>query len=134
MSELLEDIESLPEAEPVFQSSGIAFEIKSEDGHPILRMIGFFVFIICGLGIANGLDFINPESGLVRPHEWINGMAQGAPFDSAEFEGKVTSDGEALANATIYLERKIEDGRLGPPLSVQTDADGRFTITGATPG
>ena len=134
MSELLEDIESLPEAEPVFQSSGIAFEIKSEDGHPILRMIGFFVFIICGLGIANGLDFINPESGLVRPHEWINGMAQGAPFDSAEFDGKVTSDGEDLANATIYLERRLEDGRLGPPLSVQTDADGRFTITGATPG
>ena len=134
MSELLEDIESLPEAEPVFQSSGIAFEIKSEDGHPVLRMIGFFVFIICALGIANGLDFINPESGLVRPHEWINGMAQGAPFDSAELEGKVTSDGEALANATIYLERRIEDGRLGPPLTVQTDGDGRFTITGATPG
>jgi hypothetical protein len=134
MSELLEDIEGLPEEELVFQSSGIAFEIKSEDGHPVLRMIGIFVFIICGLGVANGLDFINPESGLVRPHEWINGMAQGAPFDSAEFEGKVTSDGEPLVNATIFLERKIENGWFGPPLSVQTDEDGRFTITGATPG
>ena len=49
MSELLEDIEGLPEEELVFQSSGIAFEIKSEDGHPVLRMIGIFVFIICGL-------------------------------------------------------------------------------------
>ena len=80
MSELLEDTPSLPEEEPVFQSSGIAFEVKSEDGHPVLRMIGIFVFVICALGFANGLDFINPESGLVRPHEWINGMAQGAPL------------------------------------------------------
>ena len=74
MSELLGDVEGLPEEEPVFQSSGAAFEIKSDDGHPVLRMIGIFVFIICGLGVANGLDFISPESGLVRPHEWINGM------------------------------------------------------------
>ena len=134
MAELLSDVENLPEEEPVFQSSGVAFEIKSEDGHPVLRMIGIFVFIICGLGIANGLDFINPEAGLVRPHEWINGMAQGAPFDSAEFEGRVTSDGEAIVNATIYLEHTIEDGRRGPPLSVQTDEDGRFSISKATPG
>ena len=87
MAELLEGVPSLPEEEPVFQSSGIAFEVKSEDGHPVLKMIGIFVFVICGLGLANGLDFINPESGLVRPHEWINGMAQGAPHDSAEFSG-----------------------------------------------
>ncbi len=134
MAELLADVENLPEEEPVFQSSGVAFEIKSEDGHPVLRMIGIFVFVICGLGIANGLDFINPESGLVRPHEWINGMAKGAPFDSAEFEGRVTSGGEPIVNATIYLEHKIEDGRWGPPLTTQTDADGRFSISKATPG
>ena len=39
MSELLEDVPSLPEEEPVFQSSGTAFEVKSEDGHPVLQMI-----------------------------------------------------------------------------------------------
>jgi len=134
MSELLEDVPSLPEEEPVFQSSGIAFEVKSEDGHPVLKMIGIFVFVICGLGFANGLDFINPESGLVRPHEWINGMAQGAPHDSAEFSGTVTSGGEPLANASILLEHKNEDGILAPPLEVQTDKDGKFKFTGATPG
>ena len=89
-----------------FQSSGIAFEVKSEDGHPVLRMIGIFVFVICALGFANGLDFINPESGLVRPHEWINGMAQGAPHDSAEFSGTITSGGEPLVNATVLLSTK----------------------------
>ena len=112
MSELLEDVPSLPEEEPVFQSSGIAFEVKSEDGHPVLRMIGIFVFVICALGFANGLDFINPESGLVRPHEWINGMAQGAPHDSAEFSGTITSDDEPLVNATVLTKHKTADGRL----------------------
>jgi len=134
MSELLDDAPSLPEEEPVFQSSGIDFEVKSEDGHPILRMIGIFVFVICGLGFANGLDFINPESGLVRPHEWINGMAQGAPHDSAEFSGTVTSGGEPLANATILLEHKNEDGLIDAPLETHTDEEGKFKFTGATPG
>ncbi|MBG45054.1 MAG: hypothetical protein CMB76_00880 [Euryarchaeota archaeon] len=134
MSELLEDTPSLPEEEPVFQSSGIAFEVKSEDGHPVLRMIGIFVFVICALGFANGLDFINPESGLVRPHEWINGMAQGAPHDSAEFSGTITSDGEPLVNATVLLEHRNADGIIDVPLEAQTDEDGFFQFTGATPG
>ena len=41
MSELLEDAPSLPEEEPVFQSSGIAFEVKSEDGHPVLKTVSY---------------------------------------------------------------------------------------------
>ena len=134
MPELLEDIEGLPEEEPVFQSSGVAFEIKSEDGHPVLRMIGIFVFIICGLGIANGLDFINPEQGLVRPHEWINGMAKSASFDSAEFEGTVMSGGKPLVNATILLERHNADGIIDVPLETKTDENGKFELSGATPG
>lgn len=133
MSDLLEDVPSLPEEEPVFQSSGIAFEVKSEDGHPVLKMIGIFVFVICGLGIANGLDFINPESGLVRPHEWINGMANGAPHDSAEFEGKITSDGEPLENATVRVGFSYEDGTKDTKTNV-TDADGHFFFSQLTPG
>ena len=134
MSELLEGAPSIPEEEPVFQSSGTAFEVKSDDGHPVLRMIGIFVLAICGLGFANGLDFISPESGLVRPHEWINGMAAGAPHDSAEFSGKVTLDGEPLANATILLEHKNEDGIIDVPLETNTDKNGNFNFVGATPG
>ena len=133
MSDLLDDAPALPEEEPVFQSSGTAFEIKSNDGHPVLRMIGIFVFVICGLGFANGLDFINPESGLVRPHEWINGMAKGAPHDSAEFSGTITSDGTPLVNATVRLEHKTADG-ITAALETQTDEDGKFKFTGATPG
>jgi len=134
MSDLLQDAPALPEEEPVFQSSGTAFEIKSSDGHPVLRMIGIFVFVICGLGFANGLDFINPESGLVRPHEWINGMAQNAPHDSAEFSGTIVSQGEPLVNATVLLEHRTADGILDAPLETKTDENGNFKFTGATPG
>ena len=133
MPELLEDLEGLPEEEPVFQSSGVAFEVKSDDGHPMLRMIGIFVFVICGLGIANGLDFINPDSGLVRPHEWINAMAKGAPHDSAEFTGSVYSDGEPVEGAEVFIEVKLEDGRPKNEVT-QTDEDGEFSFSGATPG
>ena len=134
MADLLEDVAPLPEEEPVFQSSGTSFEVKSDDGHPVLKMIGIFVFVICGLGFANGLDFINPESGLVRPHEWINGLAQGAPVDSAEFSGTVYSEGEPLANATILLARETSDGMYDVPLETQTDEDGKFEFKGAQPG
>ena len=133
MSDLLDDVPALPEEEPVFQSSGTAFEIKSNDGHPVLRMIGIFVFIICGLGFANGLDFINPESGLVRPHEWINGMAKGAPHDSADFSGTITSDGAPVVNATVRLEHKTADGDTAA-LETITDKDGNFNFEDATPG
>ena len=133
MSELLEDVPSLPEEEPVFQSSGIAFEVKSEDGHPVLRMIGIFVFVICALGFANGLDFINPESGLVRPHEWINGMAQGAPHDSAEFSGTVTSGGEPLVGAKVVLQITDSEGR-SDSKQVFTDDEGKFEFNQSTPG
>ena len=133
MSDLLDDVPALPEEEPVFQSSGTAFEVKSNDGHPVLRMIGIFVFIICGLGFANGLDFINPESGLVRPHEWINGMAKGAPHDSAEFSGTITSDGDPVVNATVRLEHKTADGDTAA-LETITDKDGNFNFEDATPG
>ena len=133
MSDLLDDVPALPEEEPVFQSSGTAFEIKSNDGHPVLRMIGIFVFIICGLGFANGLDFINPESGLVRPHEWINGMAKGAPHDSADFSGTITSDGDPVVNATVRLEHKTADGDTAA-LETITDEDGNFNFKDATPG
>jgi hypothetical protein len=133
MAELLEGLEQLPEEEPVFQSSGAVFQVKTDDGHPMLKPIAIFVFVICMLGFANGLDFINPKAGLVRPHEWIHGLSQGAPFDSAEFEGYVTSEGEPVENATVTLEVKLDVG-LKSQMVTQTNADGKFEFSNATPG
>ena len=38
MAGILDQVSALPEEEPVFQSSGVAFEVKSEDGHPVLKL------------------------------------------------------------------------------------------------
>jgi len=133
MADLLDGVEQLPAEEPVFQSSGVVFQVKSDDGHPMLKPIAMFVFVICILGFANGLDFINPKAGLVRPHEWINGMAKGAPYDSAEFEGIVTSDGEPIANATVYLEVRLDDD-LKAQVLTQTNEEGKFEFSEVTPG
>ena len=132
MADMLEGVEDLPE-EAIFQSSGVVFQVKTDDGHPMLKPIAIFVLIICMLGFANGLDFINPKSGLVRPHEWIHGLSQGAPYDSAEFEGYVTSDGNPIENATVKLEIKLESN-LKAQMIAQTDKDGKFEFSNATPG
>ncbi len=133
MAGILEEVSALPEEEPLFQSSGVAFEIKSEDGHPLLKAIGVFVIIICGLGFANGLDFVNPESGIVRPHEWINGMAKTAPAESSEFSGTVLSDGKPVFGALVTIQSQNVDG-LTIMINNETDENGKFVISNATPG
>lgn len=133
MAGILDQVGALPEEEPVFQSSGVAFEVKSEDGHPVLKMIGVFLIVICGLGFVNGLDFISPESGLVRPHEWINGLAKGAPAESADFSGTIVSDGEAVVGAKVVILSENSDG-FDIYLTNETDEKGRFEIKKATPG
>ena len=62
------------------------------------------MFVICGLGFANGLDFINPESGLVRPHEWINGMAQGAPHDLQNSAAQLLQEENLLSVPKSYYK------------------------------
>jgi hypothetical protein len=60
-------------------------------------------------------------------------MAQGAAHDSAEFKGEITSDGEPIVNATVVIGITLESGTLSE-MKDQTDEDGSFTFSGATPG
>jgi len=134
MSDLLVDVPSIPEEEEtVFASSGRAFVVQSEDGHPILKAIGLFIIVTCGFGIANGVDYISPESGIVRPHEWINSMAKNAPLESAIFTGEITTDGEPASNITVYISMRGEGGLLVTK-ETTTNWEGQFKITNATPG
>jgi hypothetical protein len=134
MADLLEDVSSLPEEEaPQFSSSGRVFEVNSEDGHPMLKAIGIFVIIISGFGMANGLDYINPHSGLVRPHEWIYAMSESAPLESSTFYGTVLSGDEPVAGASITISMR---GYQGMRVLVDTEADsnGFFEFTNVSPG
>ena len=134
MSDILLDVPSIPEEEEtVFASSGREFVVQSEDGHPMMKAIGIFIIVTCGFGIANGLDYISPESGIVRPHEWINSMAANAPLESATFTGEVTTDGEPASNITVYISMRGENGMRVTKETI-TNQQGQFKITNATPG
>jgi hypothetical protein len=95
--------------------------------------IAILVLVTCLLGFANGVDFMQPESGLIRPDEFIFRFANNAPDESAVFNGQVfdTND-EPIANATVYIG--WNEGDYWNTSSTETDADGFFEIEKLDPG
>ena len=64
--------------------------------------IAILVLVTCLLGFANGVDFMQPESGLIRPDEFVFRFANNAPDESAVFNGQVFDmNDEPIANATV---------------------------------
>ena len=133
MSELLEGIEGMPEEKYVFASSGASFVVKSEDGGSALRLTGILILFIACLGFANGLDYSNPESGLIRPSEFINTFAKAAPDGSAVFSGIVLSEGVPVADAEVYVSMKNDQGYWVGVWEI-TDSNGEFRFEDMNPG
>ena len=133
MSELLEGIEGLPEEEYVFASSGASFVVKSEDGGSALRLTGILILFIAGLGFANGLDYSSPESGLIRPSEFINTLAKAAPDGSAVFSGTVLDEGQPVADAEVYVSMQNDQGYWVGVWQI-TDSNGEFRFEDMNPG
>jgi hypothetical protein len=133
MSELLEGVKGLPEEEYVFTSSGISFVVENEDGGSALRMTGILILFIAVLGFANGLDYSIPESGLIRPDEFIYSFAQAAPDGSAVFSGTVLDQGRPVAAAEVYVSmQNAEDNWVG--VWQITDNNGEFRFEDVNPG
>jgi hypothetical protein len=133
MSELLEGVEGLPEEEYVFASSGASFVVESDDGGSALRMTGILILFIAGLGFANGLDYSTPESGLIRPDEFIYSFAQAAPDGSAVFSGMVLDQGQPVAEAEVYVSMQNAEGDWVGIWQI-TDNKGEFRFEDANPG
>ena len=133
MSELLEGIEGLPEEKYVFASSGASFVVKSEDGGSALRLTGILILFIAGLGFANGLDYSSPESGLIRPSEFINTLAKAAPDGSAVFSGIVLNGGQPVADAEVYVSMQNDQGYWVGVWQI-TDSNGEFRFEDMNPG
>ena len=134
MSELVTDVTALPEEEePVFASSGRAFMVKSEDGHPVLKAVGALLIITCCFGFANGLDYVSHDSGIIRPHEWIYAMSENAPLESATFSGTIQTGEEPAANITVYISMRGEND-MRVTKETTTDQLGQFELTNVTPG
>ena len=133
MSELLEGVEGLPEEDYVFASSGASFVVESDDGGSALRMTGILILFIAGLGFANGLDYSTPESGLIRPDEFIYSFAQAAPDGSAVFSGTVLDQGQPVAEAEVYVSMQNAEGNWVGIWQI-TDNRGEFRFEDANPG
>ena len=117
----------------MFASSQAKLTIEQKNMPPIGTATGIFVVIIALLGLINGLDYTSPQSGLVRPDEFVYSMAQNAPDESANFQGHVYDhEGNGLNNSTVYvswLENNVWNSS-----ELNTDSEGYFQFEKLDPG
>ena len=122
-----------PTNELMFASSGAKLAIEVDEFNSVGNSIAVLVLVTCLLGLANGVDFTQPESGLVRPDEFVFRFAQNAPDESAIFNGFVFDDeGEPIENATVYISWYEEE--YWNTSSAQTNAEGYFELEKLDPG
>ena len=122
-----------PTNELMFASSGVKLAIEVDEFNSVGNSIAVLILVTCLLGLANGVDFTQPESGLVRPDEFVFRFAQNAPDESAIFNGYVFDDeGEPIENATVYISW-YEDEYWNTSSS-QTNVEGYFELEKLDPG
>ena len=122
-----------PTNELMFASSGAKLAIEVDEFNSVGNSIAVLILVTCLLGLANGVDFTQPESGLVRPDEFVFRFAQNAPDESAIFNGYVFDDeGEPIENATVYISWYEEE--YWNTSSSQTNAEGYFELEKLDPG
>ena len=122
-----------PTGNLMFTTTESKLTIEVSELTKVGHSIAVLVLVTCLLGLVNGLDFAQPESGLVRPDEFVFRFAQNAPDESAIFNGHVYDDeGEPIDNATVYIS--WYEGDYWNTSSVQTSSDGFFEIEQLDPG
>ena len=122
-----------PTNELMFASSGAKLAIEVDEFNSVGNSIAVLILVTCLLGLANGVDFTQPESGLVRPDEFVFRFAQNAPDESAIFNGYVFDDkGEPIENATVYISWYEEE--YWNTSSSQTNVEGYFEMEKLDPG
>ena len=116
-----------PTNELMFASSGAKLAIEVDEFNSVGNSIAVLILVTCLLGLVNGVDFTQPESGLVRPDEFVFRFAQNAPDESAIFNGYVFDDnGEPIENATVYISWYEEE--YWNTSSSQTNVEGYFEL------
>ena len=122
-----------PTNELMFASSGAKLAIEVDEFNSVGNSIAVLILVTCLLGLANGVDFTQPESGLVRPDEFVFRFAQNAPDESAIFNGYLFDDkGEPIENATVYISWYEEE--YWNTSSAQTNVEGYFELEKLDPG
>ena len=126
----------LPEVEdPIFSSSGARIILPSEQKrHPMVFCLCGLLFITAILGIVNGLDYVNGDTGLINHRRFINMDAEAAAPGRAVLIGTVNfEDGSSAANIIVQVTVKRDDGTIFDK-SNTTDENGMFRIEDLDPG
>ena len=117
----------------MFSSSTTILTKPDPNMHPMGQAIGVFLLFICLLGFLNGADYASPNSGLVRPDEFVYRLSLTAPDETATFRGVVyDDDGQTLENATLYIS--WDDNGIWNSSEMQTDSNGYFNFERLDPG
>ena len=130
----VEELEiKLPEVnESVFASSSNILLQTQGAVNPYARGLAVLLLIGCIAGFVNGVDYLSPTSGLIKPHDLIFSQTVNAPEDSAILLGTVKlKDGSPAQNYTIIVRINLERG--GGNHFSTTDQDGKFRIENLTP-
>lgn len=89
----------------VFSSSTVLLRVEERKLHPRAKWIAILILFVATTGFLNGLDYASPESGLIRPDEFVFALTAGAPEESAIFLGTVLDEGgNPIENVSIIIQ------------------------------
>ena len=132
-----QELTGLPEAEQesLFAESGARIILPSErKRHMRVNMVAVILVLTALLGLWNGFDYVNGESGLINHRKFINRDAELAEPGTAVLIGRVLlEDGTPAANYTVKVTVKMENNTVREQENV-TDDEGRFRIQELDPG
>lgn len=124
---------SEPKGELTFATSTTVLTMLDPKMHSMGQALGVFLLFICLLGFLNGVDFASPDSGLVRPDEFVYRLSLNAPDETATFRGVVYDhEQQSLENARVYIS--WDDDGIWNSTEMQTKADGSFIFERLDPG
>jgi len=116
----------------VFSSSTVLLRVEERTLHPRAKWIAILIVFIATTGFLNGLDYASPESGLIRPDEFVFALTAGAPEDSAIFLGSVLDeDGNPIENVSIIIQWQQNNTWVSQEIFV--DVNGSFEQENLTP-
>lgn len=116
----------------VFSSSTVLLRVEERKLHPRAKWIAILILFVATTGFLNGLDYASPESGLIRPDEFVFALTAGAPEESAIFLGSVLDeDGNPIENVSIIIQWQQNNTWVSQEIFV--DENGSFEQENLTP-
>ncbi|MGB0265438.1 MAG: carboxypeptidase-like regulatory domain-containing protein [Candidatus Poseidoniaceae archaeon] len=116
----------------VFASSNVLLKIEKRELHSRAKWIAILILFVAMSGFLNGLDYASPDSGLIRPDEFVYALTAGAPENSAIFSGTVLDEnGNPMQNVSINIQWQQNNTWLSKQIPV--DENGYFEQENLTP-